>query len=27
VLWLVFTTIAAPRVERRLEAQPALRRR
>ena len=27
VLWLVFTTIAAPGAERRLEAQPALRRR
>ena len=27
VLWLVFTTIAAPPAERRLEAQPALRRR
>jgi cytochrome c oxidase assembly factor CtaG len=27
LLWLVLTTIAAPRAERRLEAQPALRRR
>jgi len=27
LLWLVFTTIAAPGVEQRLEAQPALRRR
>jgi len=27
LLWLVFTTIAAPPAERRLEAQPALRRR